>query len=81
MLKVEYVYNIIVDNVLLFNELGIIDFWMVFVYMLFNRSWYNEGYLMIDCYNLGIEVNLIKYGSGEEFLNVIVVLYDVGLKV
>lgn len=77
----NHAYNIIAQNAAFFKNLGITDFWMAPPYTPYSESRYNDGYSVIDRYNLGTNANPTKYGSGEELANAIAALHSAGLKI
>ena len=77
----NHAYNIIAQNAAFFKNLGITDFWMAPPYTSYSESRYNDGYSVIDRYNLGTNANPTKYGSGEELANAIAALHSAGLKI
>ena len=77
----NHAYNIIAQNAAFFKKLGITDFWMAPPYTPYSESRYNDGYSVIDRYNLGTNANPTKYGSGEELANAIAALHSAGLKI
>lgn len=74
-------YNVLQQNAQQLADMGITDVWMAPAYTTFSMSRYHEGYSVTDRYDLGMDSNPTKYGTGQELADAIAALHQAGMKV